>query len=410
MYLGIDIGTSAVKTVLIDAGQAPVASASAPLRLSRPMPGWSEQHPDDWAAAVEACLDRLAAERPAELAALKGIGLSGQMHGASLVGRDGKPLRPAILWNDGRAAEEAKLLNADPRFRRITGNLVFPGFTAPKLLWLRHHEPDVFAATDKVLLPKDYLRLWLTGEAVSDLSDASGTAWLDVGARRWSEPLLAATGIDERQMPRLVEGTEPSAVLRRELAARWGIERQVVVAGGAGDNAAAACGLGIVRAGAAFLSLGTSGVLFAATDRFAPKPESAVHAFCHALPRTWHQMGVSLSAAAALDWLGRLLKEPGPELVRKLEPGPEHPAPLLFLPYLSGERTPHSDVTARGAFIGLAEESDRAAVTQAVLEGVAFALAECQAALASAGTRPPRYLAVGGGARSRAWLAIIAHV
>jgi len=410
LYLGIDIGTSSVKTVLIDGEQRVVGEASSPLEVLRPHPGWSEQNPADWIAAVEANFDKLKQTSAAALAAARAIGLSGQMHGATLIDRDGNSLRPSILWNDGRSAEEARRLDADPRFHEITGNLVFPGFTAPKLLWVKANEPENFATTDKVLLPKDYVRFWLTGEAVSEMSDASGTSWLDVGARKWSETLLAATDMEERQMPRLVEGTEVSGTLRPDLARRWGIEGEVVVAGGGGDNASAACGLGITHPGAAFVSLGTSGVVFAATEKFAPKVESAVHAFCHAVPDTWHQMGVILSAAASLEWLGRVLKEKGPDLIEKLGPPPEHPAPILFLPYLSGERTPHNDAAARGSFVGLAQESDRNTLTQAVLEGVAFALADCQAALGSAGTTIPRYLAVGGGSRSRTWLSIIASV
>ncbi|WP_128290781.1 xylulokinase [Afifella aestuarii] len=408
MYLGIDIGTSSIKVILMTAAQDVLASATAPLDVMRPQPGWSEQDPNAWIAALGTAMDALKRERPAEVAAVKGIGLSGQMHGATLVAKDGAPIRPSILWNDGRSAEEARRLDADPRFHEITGNLVFPGFTAPKLAWVKTHEPENFAATAKVLLPKDFVRLYLTADAATDMSDASGTSWLDVGKRCWSPELLAATDMDESQMPKLYEGSQATGTLRPALARLWGMTGEVVVAAGGGDNAAAACGVGVTHPGAAFVSLGTSGVVFAATEAFAPNVESAVHAFCHALPNTWHQMGVILSAAGSLEWLSRLLKEPVPDLIGHLGTTPDYPAPVLFLPYLSGERTPHNDAAARGVFIGLAQESDRATLTQAVLEGVAFALADCQAVLAAAGTTIPRYLAVGGGSRSKTWLTIMA--
>ena len=301
MYLGLDLGTSGVKALLIDGGQKVVASATAPLDMSRPHEGWAEQDPDDWISAVEKAVAGLKASHPGQLAAVRGIGLSGQMHGATLLDRAGGVLRPCILWNDTRSKAQAAALDADPRFRAITGNIVFPGFTAPKLAWVRENEPDIFSRVAKVLLPKDFLRLRLTGEFVSEMSDASGTAWLDVGARNWSDELLAATGLGREHMPALVEGTGRAGVLEADLAAKWGMGRDVVVAGGAGDNAASACGMGAVRAGQAFVSLGTSGVLFAANASYLPAPQSAVHAFCHALPGAWHQMGVILSAADSLD-------------------------------------------------------------------------------------------------------------
>ncbi len=302
MYLGLDLGTSGVKAMLIDDNQRIVGSASGALDVSRPHPGWSEQDPADWVRASEEAIAGLKAAHPAALGAVRGIGLSGQMHGATLLDADDKVLRPCILWNDTRSFREAAALDADPQFRAVTGNIVFPGFTAPKLVWVRENEPEIFARVRRVLLPKDYLRLWLTGEHISEMSDSAGTAWLDTANRRWSESLLSATGMDERQMPALVEGTDAAGTLRSELAARWGISGDVVVAGGAGDNAASACGMGTVGEGHAFVSLGTSGVLFAANARYLPNPASAVHAFCHALPNTWHQMGVILSATDALNW------------------------------------------------------------------------------------------------------------
>jgi xylulokinase len=408
MYLGLDLGTSGVKATLIDDDQAVVGSGSAPLGVSRPQPGWSEQNPHDWIAAAERALGALSAAHADALAAVRGIGLSGQMHGATLLDEHDEALRPCLLWNDTRAHAEAAALDGDARFRAITGNIVFPGFTAPKVAWVRKHEPRTFERVRRVLLPKDYLRLWLTGEHVSEMSDASGTSWLDVAARRWSDELLAATDLEERQMPSLVEGTAASGTLRRELAARWGMSGAVVVAGGAGDNAAAACGLGAVHDGAAFVSLGTSGVLFAANRAYAPNAASAVHTFCHALPATWHQMGVVLSATDSLNWLATLTGATPAELTASLGERLAEPGRVTFLPYLGGERTPHNDATVRGVFAGLAHESDRRALTQAVIEGVAFALCDSRDALRAAGTKIVRLAAVGGGTRSRYWLEVLA--
>ena len=409
MYLGLDLGTSGVKALLIDDAQAIVGSASSPLDVSRPHPGWSEQDPADWIRAAEAAIAELKATHPGALAAVKGIGLSGHMHGATLLGSGDTVLRPCILWNDTRSHAEAAALDADPRFRAITGNIVFPGFTAPKLAWVRANEPRIFAAVREVLLPKDYLRLWLTGEHISEMSDSAGTAWLDVGARRWSADLLAATHLDESHMPSLVEGTQQGGALRGALAARFGMGGHVVVAGGAGDNAASAVGMGTVRPGSAFVSLGTSGVLFAANASYLPNPASAVHTFCHALPGTWHQMGVILSATDSLNWLSGVTGRDARALTDELGDTPKGPGAVSFLPYLSGERTPHNDAAIRGAFAGLGHESGRAALTQAVVEGVAFALRDNLDALRAAGTELSRVTAIGGGSRSRFWLRTIAN-
>ncbi|MBY5314446.1 xylulokinase [Rhizobium leguminosarum] len=408
MYLGLDLGTSGVKAMLIDGDQKIVGSANGSLDVSRPHSGWSEQEPAHWVRATEEAVAGLKAKHPKELAAVKGIGLSGQMHGATLIDATDKVLRPCILWNDTRSYVEAAALDADPRFRTLTGNIVFPGFTAPKLAWIEKHEPDVFAKIAKVLLPKDYLRLWLTGDYISEMSDSAGTSWLDTGKRAWSSELLAATKLSEEQMPALVEGTEQAGKLRSELAAQWGISGDVVVAGGAGDNAASACGMGTVSDGAAFVSLGTSGVLFAANGSYLPKPESAVHAFCHALPDTWHQMGVILSATDALNWHSGVTGKSAADLTGELGETLKAPTGVTFLPYLSGERTPHNDAVIRGAFIGLEHESSRVVLTQAVLEGVAFAIRDNLEALRSAGTGISRVTAIGGGSRSRYWLASIA--
>jgi xylulokinase len=407
-YLGLDIGTSSVKAVLIDEGQRLIGSATAPLEVSRPHPGWSEQDPESWWTATIAVLDQLTQGHAGEMGAVKGIGLSGHMHGATLLDAADKPLRPCILWNDVRSAEEAAALDRDPKFRRITGNIVFPGFTAPKLVWVAKHEPDIFAKVATVLLPKDYVRLKLTGDRASEMSDSAGTAWLDVARRDWSDELLAATKLSRKQMPKLYEGSQATGTLRAELAGRWGMASAPVVAGGGGDNAASACGVGVVKPGSAFISLGTSGVLFVSNARFSPDPETAVHAFCHAVPNTWHQMGVILSAAGALEWLAETFGVSAGDITRPLDGRREGPGDVIFLPYLGGERTPYNDAAIRGSFVGLSYDTDKTALARAVLEGVAFAFADNLAALRKAGAEVTRAFAIGGGSRSRAWLEIIA--
>jgi xylulokinase len=404
MYIGLDLGTSGLKGILMGEDQTILAEATAPLTVQRPHEGWSEQAPTDWISAAETVFDRLA---QAGLSAVRGIGLSGHMHGATLLDAADEVLRPCILWNDTRSHAEAAALDRDPKFRALTGNIVFPGFTAPKLVWVRKHEPGLWDRVAKVLLPKDYLRLWLTGDHVGEMSDAAGTSWLDTGKRDWSDDLLTATGLDRSQMPRLVEGSETSGTLREALANRWGLPKGVVVAGGGGDNAASGVGVGVVRAGEAFVSLGTSGVLFAANDGYQPDPATAVHTFCHALPDTWHQMGVILAATDALNWYARLVGADAGTLTGELGPL-QAPGKSVFLPYLSGERTPLNSASVRGAFTGLEHATDRQAATRAVLEGVTFAIRDSRDALAATGTRLEHLLAVGGGSRSDYWLKAIA--
>jgi xylulokinase len=295
-----------------------------------------------------------------------------------------------------------------PSLRQIAGNIAMPGFTAPKIAWVRKHEPQVYEKIAKVLLPKAYIRLLLTGEHVEDMSDAAGTLWLDVGKRDWSDQLLAVTGLDRSHMPRLVEGSQSSGTLKRELAQRWGMDGLVVVAGGAGDNAASACGIGAIRPGEGFVSLGTSGVLFVSNERFSPNTEGAVHAFCHAIPDTWHQMGVILSATDSLNWLSRITGQKQADLSAAAEAQFTGPGEEIFLPYLSGERTPHNNAGARGSFVGLSHLSDPARLAQAVMEGVAFAFRDSQRVLSDAGTKIDHLLAVGGGSKSALWLRMIA--
>lgn len=413
MFLGIDLGTSELKALLVGGDGGVIGSAQRPLRVSRPQPRWAEQDPAMWWQATQEAIESLQRSHRAALNAVRAIGLSGQMHGATLLDRNDRVLHPAILWNDTRSdAECLQLADFVPTSQAITGNLVMPGFTAPKLLWIANHEPEIFSRTSSVLLPKDYLRLCLTGEKISDMADASGTLWLDVAARKWSGEMLAATRLTEAHMPTLVESNAPGGYLREEIANRWGMQHPVVVAGGAGDNAASAVGVGAIADGDGFISLGTSGVVFVSNDRFRPNAQSGVHAFCHALPDRWHQMSVMLSAASCLQWATRLcgaaseaalLQETaaaGPEVWRK--------APV-FLPYLSGERTPHNDPYAQGVFFGMTHETDRPALGYAVMEGVAFGLADGLAALVASGTAPASLSLVGGGSRSDYWAQLIAN-
>lgn len=406
MYLGIDLGTSSAKSVLMDDEQNIVASHSAAVSVSRPHDGWSEQDPADWIRAIESTLEALAADHASAMSAVSGIGLSGHMHGATLLDKDDKIIRPCMLWNDTRSHTQAQRMDT-AQSRQIAGNILFPGFTAPKVAWVAENEPALFERIATVLLPKDYVRLWLTGEHVAEMSDAAGTGWLDVQKRCWSDELLTATGLQRDQMPSLIEGTAKSGVLRTELANRYAMSGNVVVAGGAGDNAASACGMGCVKPGSAFLSLGTSGVLFASNASYQPNAESAVHAFCHAIPDTWHQMGVILAATDALNWLAGVTSKTPAELTQALINTPAAPTRVIFLPYLGGERTPINDADARGVFVGLNHSTDTMELTRAVLQGVAFAFRDCQLALEQAGTHLQRATAIGGGAKSDYWLQIL---
>ncbi len=416
MYLGIDLGTSGVKVVLLDAAQRMVATAHAPLQVTSPRALWSEQHPQDWWLALDHAMLELRASVPQALAAVRAIGLAGQMHGAVVLDAQRRVLRPVILWNDGRAGPQcAQLESAEPRTRAITGNMAMAGFTAPKLLWLRQHEPAVFAQTRTVLLPKDWLRLQMTGELVSDMSDASGTLWLDVAARAWSEAMLDACGLTLSHMPRLVEGSAPSGELAIDVAQAWGMGPGVVVAGGGGDNAASAVGVGAVRAGEGFLSLGTSGVIFITADRCMPAPAKAVHAFAHALPQRWHQMAVMLSATSALQWAVRMTGQSNAQalLAQAVQLTlPQRARAPIFLPYLSGERTPHNNPFASASLTGLRSEHGVADIAYAVMEGVGFGLCDGLQAMVGpavgAATAVGELALVGGGARSDAWAQLLA--
>lgn len=409
MYIGIDLGTSGVKAILLNEQGEVVASQTEKLTVSRPHPLWSEQDPEQWWQATDRALKALGKQH--SLNGVKALGIAGQMHGATLLDSNQHVLRPAILWNDGRCGEECALLEAQvPRSRAITGNLMMPGFTAPKLLWVQRHEPDIFRQVAKVLLPKDYLRLRMTGEFASDMSDAAGTMWLDVEKRDWSDVMLKACGLTREHMPALFEGTDITGTLLPEVARAWGMTAVSVVAGG-GDNAAGAVGVGMVDADQAMLSLGTSGVYFAVSEGFLSKPESAVHSFCHALPDRWHLMSVMLSAASCLDWAAKLTGlETVPALIDAAQQADESADPVWFLPYLSGERTPHNNPQAKGVFFGLTHQHGPAELARAVLEGVGYALADGMDVVHACGVQPRSITLIGGGARSAYWRQMLADI
>ena len=384
--VGLDVGTSGVKAIAISREGEVVARAEHGYALSTPRPGWSEQEPDDWWRATEAALADLRVE-PA------GIGLSGQMHGLVVLGADDRPLRPAILWNDQRTAAECAEIERRvglARLLELTGNRALPGFTAPKLLWLRANEPETYARIRHVLLPKDYVRFRLTGERAIDVADASGTLLFDVAERRWSDEMLDALELPHEWLP-------PS--------------HECPAIAGAGDQAAGALGVGVDRPGPLSVVLGTSGVVFAALPAYRPDADGRVHVFCHAVPGGWHAMGVMLSAAGALGWLrDRVTGGDYDDLLREAERWPPGTEGLLFQPYLTGERTPHADPDARAAFVGLELRHDRGALVRAVLEGVAYGLRDSLELLRALGVEAEVGRVSGGGARSELWLRIVASV
>ncbi|NBB10052.1 xylulokinase [Pseudomonas sp. SLFW] len=415
--LGIDLGTSEVKAVLMSAEAEVLGQAGARISVSRRQSGWSEQNPADWWQACVTALDQLRAEQPEAWKRIECIGLSGQMHGAVLLDQANEVLYPAILWDDSRAMAQAEQLNRDfPDYADATGSLAMAGLTAPKLLWLKQHEPALFARIHCVLSPKDYLRLLLTGEQVSDMSDAAGTLWLDVARREWFAPMLHATSLTLAQMPRLLEADQLSGHLTTEAARQLKLPVNLPVAAGGGDNPVSAVGIGAVNAGDAFVTLGTSAAIVAITDHAAGHPPSAVHSFCHALPNRWYTMGAMLAGASCLRWVTRLLGQPDEQTLLDLinttlpvsQPVAEN-APL-FLPYLAGERTPYNDPLLRGGFMNLGHDSTPAMLGYAVLEGVGFGLLDAMNAALSAGASVNACALVGGGARSEYWAQLLANI
>lgn len=408
-FLGLDLGTSGLRALLISSEGKPLGEAQAHYPVSNPYPGWSEQNPAEWIAALDTCVSAIRKNHPA-FANLAGIGVAGHMHGACLLDAHNEVIRPCILWNDTRSSEEAAYLDSQLVFREISGNIVFPGFTAPKLAWVKSNEPENFARLSRVLLPAAFLNWFLTGQFFADMSDSAGTSWLNVGRRDWAPELLERVGMQINQMPRLVEGSEAAGHLRSDLALNWGVSSDVVVAGGAGDNAAAACGTGVLAQGQGFLSLGTSGVVLTARDGYAPDPASAVHTFCHAVPNRWYQMSVMLSATDSLNWLSRVTGEQPAQLTSVIGETLRGPCDVRFLPYLSGERSPHNDANIRGAFTGLGVDTSKADLTQAVIEGVAFGMRDGAEALKKTGAVLDNMLAIGGGTASPYWVKLLATV
>ena len=392
--VGLDVGTTGVKAIAISPSGEVLARAEEEYPLSTPRPGWAEQDPEDWWRATERALAALWVE-PA------GIGLSGQMHGLVALDSADRVLRPAILWNDQRTAAECAEIEERVGFDRLvalTGNRALTGFTAPKLLWLRRHEPEVYGRIARVLLPKDYVRLRLTGAHATDVADASGTLLFDVAARRWSEEVLDALELPASWLPTALESPAVSGQTRGG----------VPIAAGAGDQAAGALGVGVAEPGRLSVVLGTSGVVFAAMPEFKADRQARVHAFCHAVPGAWHAMGVMLSAAGSLRWLHDVVGGTYDELFAEAAKWPAGAEGLLFAPYLGGERTPHADPDARGAFTGLSLRHDRGALVRAVLEGVAFGLRDSLDLLSELGVAAEAGRASGGGARSELWLKIVA--
>jgi xylulokinase len=394
--VGLDVGTTGVKAIAVSPDGEVLARAEEEYPLSTPHPGWAEQDPEDWWRAAERALGGLGL-------APAGIGLSGQMHGLVALDSADRVLRPAILWNDQRTGAECAEIEQRvglDRLIALTGNRALTGFTAPKLLWLRRHEPDVYARIARVLLPKDYVRLRLTGERATDVADASGTLLFDVAARRWSAEVLDALELPASWLPHALESPAVSGQTRGG----------VPVAAGAGDQAAGALGVGVAEPGRLSVVLGTSGVVFAALPGFEADPQARVHAFCHAVPGAWHAMGVMLSAAGSLRWLHDAVGGAYEELFAEAARWPAGTEGLLFAPYLAGERTPHADPDARGAFTGLSLRHDRGALVRAVLEGVAYGLRDSLDLLAELGVAAQAARVSGGGARSELWLKIVASV
>ncbi len=411
-FLGIDLGTSAVKALMVDETEAVLAEAEVKLAIRNPAPLASEQDPDAWWRAVETALACLRRDAPAAMARVAAIGLSGQMHAAVLLDEADRPVRPAMLWNDGRAhAEAADLKRLGSELAGELGVPALAGFTAPKLLWLARHEPHVLARARALLLPKDLIRLHLTGERATDPSDAAGTWLLDEARRTWSTRAVAAIGIDPDLLPPIIEGSAPAGRLRADIAARFGLPPGIVVATGGGDTMAGGVGIGAVEDGRAFVGLSTSAQLFVAADAHRPAPARLVHAFCHAVPGRWCQMAAMLNGAGVLAAIAHLLGDADiPALLAEAEARFTGPSRLLVLPYLSGERTPHDDPHASGVVFGLTPDTSRAELVLAALEGVAFSFADARDALAAAGTRIETAGIVGGGARSLFWTRLIASV
>ena len=409
-YIGLDLGTSGLKAILVDERGKSIGSSRYGYKSSSPHIGWQEQHPKDWITACFSALGVLRKQFPREYNRVLGIGVSGHMHGAVLLDASNTIIRPCIMWNDTRSHKEASELDKKEIFRMVSGNIVFPGFTAPKLLWLARNEPENFRRVRTIMLPATYLNWWLTGICTGDYSDAAGTSWLDVAQRKWSLDLMQLTGIQESQLSNLMYGCQVIGSLRPKLARSLGLSHKILVVAGAGDNAAAACGVGVLNEGDGCISLGTSGTIVCAKEECVPDASSALHTFCHAIPNRWYQMGVILSATSALNWLSSLLNRTPQSLIHRLEQSSQSPSSVMFFPYLLGERTPHNNAHLRGGFVGLHEKTDPEEMTKAVLEGVSYALRDCFDLLKQTGVHPSSLWVIGGGAASERWCQILSNV
>jgi xylulokinase len=415
MYIGIDLGTSGVKTILIDHNQTVLSVAHVSLNINSPQDGFNEQDPYDWILATEKCLEKLLKQKPTEFSATISIGISGHMHGATLIDKSGKIIRPCILWNDTRSHEEC-IEFEDQEFdvRAISGNITMPGFTAPKINWLKKNEPENFKKIDKILLPKDFLRFYLTGEFYSEMSDASGTLWMDIKKRQWSEKLLSASYLTKENMPVLIEGNEESGILKNFLKNKFKFNNNVIVVGGAGDNAASAVGLGVVEENQSFISLGTSGVFFTPTSSFLSNINDAVHSFCHCLPNKWHLMSVMLSASNCLDWICTITDNSIDQALQNAENFFNDTSDIsnapYFLPYMSGERTPHNDPHVRGSFHYLKTTTKQSALQYAVLEGISFGILDGVNSIESINKNFDDIYMVGGGSQSSFWLSLLSSI
>jgi xylulokinase len=413
MYLGIDLGTSSMKCLLIGEDQEPLKTVSSEeISLSSPHHGWSEQDPKLWIQALDQCLLKLRQE--INLKQIKSISFSGHMHGATCLDKNNQVLRPCMMWNDTRSHQECKEIMSNKSVLNISGNIAMPGFTAPKVLWLKHNDQKLFDQIYKVLLPKDYLRFYLTGEYFSDLSDAAGTYWLDVGQRKWSSELLEASSMQLNQMPTLCEGTEQTGILKKEVADQYGFDAKCKVYGGAGDNAAAAVGLGLFEEGNASLSLGTSGVIFGSTKNFLKNYDDAIHSFCHCLPNTWHLMSVMLSCTSNINWFKDTFDSTIEEITKDLSQYLNSKDKIInapyFLPYLTGERTPINDPHVRASFHQMGIDSDRASLIYALIEGISFGLNNNYQALSKTGIKLENIFAIGGGSKNESWLQLLASI
>lgn len=424
-FIGLDVGTTGAKAILIDENGKVISTASSGYPMSNPKPLWSEQNPADWWKAVQISFKNIIKDSEVDTGEIKGIGLTGQMHGLVLLDKEGSVLRPCIMWNDQRTSKECEEITSAIGFDnllRITGNAVLPGFTAPKIMWVRKNEPAVFSRIEHILLPKDYIRFCLTNEFAMDVTDASGTSLLDVNKRNWSDTILSKLDIPKTWMPAVFESTEITGEVTIKAAELTGLKPGTPVIAGAGDQAAGGVGTGTIKNGIASVVLGTSGVVFAHTDKLTIEPEGRLHAFCHASPGTWHVMGVTLSAAGSLRWFrdtfGDQEKEDAAKLktdvydimTRKASGAPAGSEGLIFLPYLTGERTPYPDPDAKGTFTGITIRHNKQHFIRAVLEGVAYSLKDCLELNKNIGLTVDQIRISGGGAKSKFWKQILADI